>query len=410
MSSSKEAIELSGTTQWIFFASQANRSYPIPSLARELAQISTVIMVRRPISFLQSRGRHLRFRDRFSLPNSEQGYSEYFPIHFPQRLPWIGTALKFYGNRKLATELDRILKTPSSTIRIACYDSPTQHSLVGTLKEDLSVYLAIDDRTVTVWGKPIPGELEAERKLLERVDHVVCVSQPLANTLRLRAGAREDLKIHVLSNGYDNRLFSPELNWNEPAELSTLPRPRILVTGHVSERIDWDGIRGAATLRPNWSWIFVGPADKGMAERIESIHKETTAPMFLFAPVQHEAIPAWIAHCDACAVPYRLNSFTLASSPLKGIECLGAGAPLLATRVPALKQFGDVVFWVEESDSATYVSALDSLSQQERFGTAAARRQKAVQTESWEHKARQFCMLIESALVGRRISGIYPND
>ncbi len=99
-----------------------------------------------------------------------------------------------------------------------------------------------------------------------------------------------------------------------------------------------------------------------------------------------------------CAVPYRLNNFTLASSPLKAIEYLAAGAPVLSTEIPALEPFGDVISWVKAGDGKSYAAALDSLGQQERFGASAARRQAAVQAETWAHKAKQFSDLFRTSL------------
>lgn len=369
------------------------------ALACRLAEQFPVVVVTEALSLLRERERSSlaeRVRTRTDLPRLR----EYTPIHYPERLPLLGRWLKAYGARSLRSELDLVLAPFASGRRVVCYDSPGQYSLVGTLGEDLSVYLAVDDRTVTVWGEPIPGEQEAERQLLARVDRVVCVSEPLAAKLRARVPGKRDLPIDVLTNGYDDRLFAPDWAWDEPGDLAEVPRPRILVAGHVSERIDWDGIAAAAALRPLWSWVFVGPADDGMASRIASIEAATGARMVLRPPVPHEAVAAWIAHCDACAVPYRLNDFTSASSPLKAIEYLGAGAPVLSTEVPSLANFSDAIAWVWEGDGMKYVEALEVLTEQGRSAKAVERRRSSVRNETWAQKARSFCQLIESPCVG----------
>ncbi len=255
-------------TEWIFFARPANRSYTGPSLARELAEHSVAVIVHQPISVIRNGGGYPSLSARVSKVKSSGYCIEYRPIHFPERAPWIGKFLKRYNARKMAIEVDKLLAPFSSSRRIVCYDSPTQYPLVGTLGEDLSVYLAIDDRTVTVWGEPIAGEMEAERKLLQRVDQVVCVSAPLASTLRARAGGRDDPKIDVLTNGYDDQIFDPLRVWEAPAELAAVPRPRILVSGHVSERIDWDGSQRGGSVAtelvmglPGAGRCRYGPAD-----------------------------------------------------------------------------------------------------------------------------------------------------
>ncbi|MBE0622154.1 MAG: glycosyltransferase [Burkholderiales bacterium] len=387
---------MSKRIQWIFFASNAKPSSMRRALAYRLAEEFPVIVVCEALSLLHERKRPAladRIRSWADLPNLR----EYTPIHYPERLPIAGRWLKQYGRRRQVAELDQVLSPSGVARRIVCYDSPNQHNLVGRLGESMSIYLAIDDRTVTVWGEPIAGEAEDERELLTKVDRVICVSAPLAATLRARAPAGRDLPIDILTNGYDERLFDPHQGWEQPAGLESFPHPRVLVAGHVSERIDWEGVRAAATSRPAWSWFFVGPADNGMAGRIAAISKASGARMELHPPVLHEAVPAWIAHCDVCAVPYRLNDFTKASSPLKAIEYLGAGAPVLSTAIPSLVPFGDAIAWVTEGDGASYASALDALAKDARSAAAVERRCSAVVEHTLGHKARRFRALLEVA-------------
>jgi Glycosyl transferases group 1/Glycosyltransferase Family 4 len=389
-----KALQLNQEAQWVFFANNAKPSSMRRALAYRLAEQFPVVVVTEALSLLRERKRPSlaeRIRTRIDLPYLR----EFTPIQYPERLPLLGRWLKAYGHRLLGSELDSVLAPFGRARRVVCYDSPGQYPLVGTLHEDLSVYLAIDDRTVTVWGEPIAGEQEAERELLAQVDRVICVSQPLATTLRARASGRPDLPIDVLGNGYDERLFAPHRAWDEPVGLAKVPRPRILVTGHVSERIDWDGIAAAAALRPTWSWVFVGPADDGMAKRIATIDATTGARMFLHSPVPHETVPAWIAHCDVCAVPYRLNDFTRASSPLKAIEYLGAGAPVLSTEIPSLLTFGDAIIWVREGEGMSYVEALDGILEHGHSEDTVERRRSSVRNEACEYKARRFCELLK---------------
>jgi hypothetical protein len=380
--------------QLVFFAKNMQPSFSGRALAGRLAEQFPVVVINHALSLLRKRKRPSlveRIRTRTDLPYLR----EFTPIHYPERLPLLGGWLKAHNWRLLRSELGSVLAPFGPGRRVVCYESPTQYPLVGTLEEDISIYYAIDDRTLTVWGEPIAGEKEAERELLARVDRVVCVSEPLAASLRARAPAGRALRIDVMTNGYNERLFDPERAWEEPAGLANLRRPRILCTGHISERIDWNGIAAAAALRPTWSWVFVGPADAGMAERIAGIQAATGARMFLYPPIPYEAVPAWIEHCEVCAVPYRLNDFTRASSPLKAIEYLGAGAPVLSTEIPSLLVFGNAIGWAREGDGKSFAAALDALAEEGRYTGAVERRCSAVRYESWRYKAQRFRELLE---------------
>lgn len=385
-------METSSGVCWVFFAADAKPTSMRRALAERLAEREEVLIIDRPVSVVRDR-KAPPLKDRWEhLPGIECCY-HYRPLHFPERLPGIGRILKLWNQQRLQRELDQLL--PRDTKRVVCYDSPTQDHLVGKLNEEISVYLAIDDKTLTVWGEPIHGELEAERRLLSRVDKAVCVSERLAEVLRSRAPNGRALPIKVLPNGYDERIFNPNGNYTEPNGLRGISSPRILVAGHVSERIDWDGITGAARLRTPWTWIFVGPADKGMKERIAT---RLGQHGFYHPPIPVQDVPGWICHCDGCAVPYRLNPFTRASSPLKAMEYLAMGAPVLSTRIPSLERYYGAIEWVNEGDGESYVRSLDEITNQVGSQEIRQLRQQAVSGDSWGVRVNQFREIVINAI------------
>lgn len=368
---------------WIFFASHAKPVFMCRALPERLAAADSVVVVAEPLSVLRRR-RAPPLRERSARVEGYGRFWQYRPLHYPVGIPGFGPLFRLLNRRLLRSELDSLL--PRGSRRIACYDSPHQYDLVKHLGETGSIYLAIDDRTLTVRGEPIGGELAAERRLLRAVEAVVCVSEPLAESLRSRVPAGRSIPIQVLPNGYDERLFDPGRAWAEPAVLHALGKPRVLVAGHVSERIDWDGIESASRLRPDWTWVFLGPADAGIPEKIRLLGSQP-GRLVWHPPVAVSEVPAWIAHCEAGAVPYRLNSFTRASSPLKAVEYLAMGAPVLSTRVPALDRYHDAIRWVEEGDGASYARVLDEILASP--GDSGARI-AAAREESWASKAMLF--------------------
>jgi glycosyltransferase involved in cell wall biosynthesis len=267
----------------------------------------------------------------------------------------------------------------------------------------MSVYLAVDDRTLTVQGEPIRGELEDEKRLLAKVDKVICVSEPLAETLKRRLPKDRAIPIHVLPNGYDERLFNPSCSAPEPQILANILKPRILIAGHISERIDWNGILDAARARPEWNWVFIGPTDSGVCEKIDALDESLREAghshnrrLHYFPPVPVSEVPSLIAHCDVCAIPYRLNPFTLASSPLKGIEYLAMGAPTLSTRIPSLKQYDQAIRWVEEGNGDSYAQALDQLAGERNNPAVIQARRAAVSGDAWADRLRVFRNMVLS--------------
>jgi glycosyltransferase involved in cell wall biosynthesis len=373
---------------WVFFALGAKPTSMRRAIAERLAEDNFVVIVDHKVSVLRDRAIPSFQQRRIPLGNSGK-FWHYRPLHFPEQVPGLGRAFRLFNQRLLQRELNHL--TPRGMPRIVCYDSPSQCELVRLLRGDLSIYLAIDDRTLTVAGVPIKGELEAEKKLLERVNKVICVSEPLAETLRSRMASYPSKPVHVLRNGYDEHVFNHKRNYPEPAALKGVPKPRVLVAGHISDRIDWDGIRRASLLRPDWTWIFLGPADPG---KVEQILHDLSGRGLWYPQAELADVPAWISHSDACAVPYRLNAFTFASYPLKAIEYLAMGVPVLSTRVPALQHYGDVVLWVNEGDAEAYAEALDRCLTLEAVSSRYEARRRAVKEDPWGVRVNQFRRMV----------------
>ena len=387
---------------WIFFAANAKPTSMRRAIAERLAEKETVVLIGQAVSVWGER-RIPPLERRLEKIKNLKACWDYRPLHYPQRFGGLGKIMRRVNRRRLRRELDELL--PRDAGRIICYDSPTHDHLVGKLGEDVSVYLAIDDRTVTVAGDVIPGEIEAERVLLRKVDRVICVSEVLGGILRSRMPEGRDLPVHVLPNGYDERLFDPKRKYPEPPILVDIPRPRILVTGHVSERIDWDGVAGAVNARPNWTWVFVGPADPEIPKKIVQLSFHTAnrsnggdSPRIVWRDaVPLEEIPALIGQSDACAVPYRLNAFTRASSPLKAVEYLAMGAPVISTRVPSLEQYAEAIQWIEERDGESYARGLDKMMLGRGDAARSAARRAAVANESWAIKMNHFRKMVLNA-------------
>ena len=383
---------------WVFFVRGLEPCFVDNALARRVAETERLIAVGPNVSLLRSPGQ-LSFRKRLSKPPAESIEAYYRPLHFPARLPAVGAVCAKLKLSLFRREMGRIL---SDRPTIVCYNSPIQHNMVGVLEESLSVYYVTDDFTVDLQGGPIPGELEAEQDLLERIDLVICVSQPLAQLMRGRAPKGKHHAIHLLPNFYDERVFNPEMTYPEPEALRDVPCPRILVAGHISDRIDWDGIAAASKLRPDWSWVFLG---RSSATSTEARIDQLAGRGILLPGVPYAAVPAWIQHSDACSVPYRLNRFTLSSDPVKAPEYLAMGAPVLSTRIPALSRFGEAVYWVEEGNGGSYAKALDAATERSGSHELRALRTLASVPDSLTARAHQFRTIIQERLSNVPVSG-----
>ena len=125
---------------------------------------------------------------------------------------------------------------------------------------------------------------------------------------------------------------------------------------------------------------------------------------FYHPPVPVSNVPAWISHCDASAVPYRLNPFTLASHPLKAMEYLAMGKPVLSTKIPSLECYDGVLEWVEVGVGESYTLTLDQILRKDRNPEIEIIRRRAVAKDSWDSRFDQFKKI---ALAGSNSVDLY---
>ena len=119
-----------------------------------------------------------------------------------------------------------------------------------------------------------------------------------------------------------------------PAEVPDLPRPVVGLIGQLSERIDLDILKAIADA--GFSLLMVGPLDpRWEQQRFEEL---TGRPHVHYAgPVPAAAVPSYLAAIDIGITPYRDTPFNRASFPLKTLEYLGAGIPVVSTDLPAAR-------------------------------------------------------------------------
>jgi teichuronic acid biosynthesis glycosyltransferase TuaH len=176
-----------------------------------------------------------------------------------------------------------------------------------------------------------------ERQAVGRADIVAAVSPDLAAHWAA-LGAHPI----VLPNGCNP---SATVTGNGPAQVVAprLASPVVGLVGQLSERIDIDILEGIADA--GLSLLLVGPHDVRWApERFTAL---IARPQVHYAgQVPAEEVPRYLAAVDVGITPYQDSAFNRASFPLKTLEYLGAGLPVVSTDLPA-------AHWLREQGGAT---------------------------------------------------------
>ncbi|MGH7585906.1 MAG: glycosyltransferase [Gemmatimonadales bacterium] len=198
---------------------------------------------------------------------------------------------------------------------------------------DIVLYHVNDEYSFRVDSPPASA---LERELLARADISYFSSRSLLE-LKGSLGGRASF----LPNGVDYRAFSTPCP--EPADLASVPRPRIGYTGWVKKQLDWDLVESLARRRPDLHFTFVGDVSPhpGLIQRIAPIRALRNVH-FLGGKSTAE-LTAYPQHFDVCALPYLVDGYTRFIYPLKLHEYLASGCPVIGSPLPALAEFQEFV-------------------------------------------------------------------
>lgn len=248
------------------------------------------------------------------------------------------------------------------------------------------VFYATDDYVAgaSLMGMSARWLEKMERRQLDRADVVIAVSAELRKKW---ATERDD--IVVVPNGCDAERFATTDDAPLPEDVR-LPSPIAGYVGLMSDRIDVRMLERAADT--GVSLLLVGP-------RQRTFDMTKMRPLLERPNVQwvggkrFEEIPSYLRVINVGMTPYAQTAFNRGSAPLKTIEYLAAGRPVVATDLPAHRALktSHVAIATTPDEFATLTSA--SLTKEDSVEQAEARRAFA-QQHSWSQRTADICRAI----------------
>jgi len=266
---------------------------------------------------------------------------------------------------------------------LAWVTHPSYLPVVNALRPDKIIYHVYDAYSLTPgWGQEMA---EAERRLVEKADLVIAVTQAMADFLPPAASG----KIRILPNGADVDVFEEGATLPCPADLDNVPRPRIGYAGNITQKVDLKLLRELARLRPEWSWVLLGRFVKGgsggAALEFEALWKECQAlpNVHYLGEKPYNELPAYVAHMDVNTMLYRTDGagWWHAGYPLKLHEYLAVGKPVVSADIAAVREFDGVVSLAR--GVAAWEAAIGAALKDEDEAVVAKRRTIARQN-SWD--------------------------
>lgn len=156
--------------------------------------------------------------------------------------------------------------------------------------------------------------------------------------------------VRLLRHGVDPGFFDEGIGI--PADLERLPRPRIGLVASLSDAVDYLGLTRLATERPDWSLVIVGKqafTDDRKRAQYEALVERPNVHAFGFRP--QKEVPGWLKGFDAALISYDLATWAPYNQPLKLYEYLASGTPVVASRIQAAEELGELVACVDREEA-----------------------------------------------------------
>jgi UDP-galactopyranose mutase len=238
--------------------------------------------------------------------------------------------------------------------------------------------------------KNAPPELiENEKRLLEKADLVFTGGQSL-----YEAKKEKHKRVFAFPSSIDAAHFRQARSiTEEPGDQQSIARPRLGYCGVIDERFNIGLLGEAATLRPEWQFVMIGPVVKISEEdlpRRENIH--------YLGGRSYQELPAYLSGWEVALMPFALNESTKYISPTKTPEYLAAGKPVVSTPIrDVVRPYGELGLVHIAETAEEFVAACEK-ALQENSEQRLKQADEFLSQISWDKTWSEMATLINEAI------------
>lgn len=272
---------------------------------------------------------------------------------------------------------------------------PTSCALIDRLDPKSIVYHCVDEHSAFP-GYVTPSIVRAyDEELTRRADLVITSAYSLMATRRHLNPHMQHVR-HAADVSHFRTALEPDLE--VPADIASIPTPRLGVVGVHDERLDVKVLETLAKADPSWHIVLVGPVrpgdvDESKLRALPNVHFLGNKPM--------EELPAYLKALNVALIPYKLNELTRNIFPLKLFEYLAAGLPVVSCDLPELAPYADCVGLATKAedypDLVRAAIASDSLESRRTRSILAGE-------NTWESRVEEISDLVEEMLARKGLA------
>lgn len=306
------------------------------------------------------------------------------------RLNKVGDTLHvLQPNVRSIEEIADILPQYISDMKIATgwFYSAAFVPLLDSFKFDKVVYDCMDELSLF---KGAPEKLiEQEKYLVANADVVFTGGKSLYESKSQLHG-----NVHCFPSSVDQAHFAKAQNGIAlPEDIANLPSPIVGYFGVIDERIDLELLRDTAAMKPDVTFVMIGPLAKiGEHElpRLDNIH--------YLGMKDYSELPGYLKAFTVAMMPFALNDATKYISPTKTLEYMAAGKPIISTAIrDVVRDYKNCVPIVANTEE--FVLAIDQAITDHPDIFIAHEYKLILRNTSWDATAAKMNQLIKEAAI-----------
>ncbi len=375
-------------------------------VAWNLAKNHRVLFVEPPLTILQPfREVNLNWRHLLNLGRLKyQGRNlySYSPVRLlPLSLPG-SDFFDYYKRDKNRTfnALNKIVRKLEMKHPILwVYFSSLQYDYYGLFGEKIRVVDWYDKFVPYTGIELLPDQIlsikNREENIIKNSDVIFAVSEKLGRELDYGKS------VYVVPHGVDYEGFQKirERENLVKKRVEKIKHPILGFIGIMFYKVDFELLNYVAEQRPEWSILLLGrrwlknETDKELFD--ELITKDN---IHYLGEIPREELPGYLSQMDICLMPFKKIDFVKYMAPLKLLEYLAAGKPVVAVDRGGKYEFSE--FIKVASTKEGFVESIAEALEEERKngGSLTEARKEIAMQNTWERRVNQMMEIIEAHL------------
>lgn len=270
------------------------------------------------------------------------------------------------------------------------YNSLHYEPLIAAIPQALQVFHATEDFFTPSVGWELDQQATAEsvRKQLSSIDLLVAVSEGVLSSFRTKGDYAGSALI--AENGCDAAFLACAV---DAQPVPTQFKQRAVFQGGINKRLDYPLLLDLVRMLPNWEFLFCG-SDEHAGDEWRTLRTQTN--------VRYLGIlgPADVANlmCSATVglIPFVQDEWIANSFPLKALEYVACGLPVVSVPIVALRRFSSDIYFARTP--VDFAAAIESAAQTRFDTTSLVRRRQLAEANSYD---RRFAAVVNALLVER---------